>query len=558
MSDPIVSTPPSKPVRSKRRRWLFRIIALSLTLGFLPLAEGIMRFFDLGQDVSLVVRLPKMQQRGRSGYTHTINGAADLAYYGQTDLAGPEIRPFRLPKPDGVFRIMVLGASTVIGFPYPPELSFPRHIEAQLNRQTPDTRVEVLNTGITAINSFAIADLVTQCADADPDLIVVHTGHNEFYGPGGPASNAFSLSPSMIRQIYRFRRWRVVQLIASAISGDDPGEEDMMNILPKVLQIPLNGEIYRQAKVNYEENLRRIVSVCSRAEIPVLLTTVACNLKDQSPLFAIPPSLPEAQKTKWDEQIDEATSLILEEDFSSALPLLESALKAAPENATVHYRMGQCLTGLGKTQAAFDSFSLARDFDGCRFRIPSEFDSIVERVAQESEGCSFLNLADAIEAEGYPEAPGYDLFLEHVHYHFGGHYLVGRILSRAIQSTYRQADWDESQAADLSLMEDDLGYIVEDDMAAMSFAILVLQTNPFSTTLDREAHLKSLGSRIGNLLATLPDARKQIFMSLNMDHMSGDLLRVLKSLHRDRGDVGFSGELYRAQKLRKPWVFEVD
>ncbi len=557
MSETTTKNPAPPPARTKRRRWIFRILTLTLAIAVLPLTEGFLRLFALGKNVNLILPIDSGQHSRGSKYTHTINGAADLAYYGRTDLAGPEIRPFQMPKPDKTFRIVVLGGSTVIGFPYPPELAFPRHIELQLNRQTPDVRVEVLNAGITSINSFAIADLTAQCLDADPDLIVVHTGHNEFYGPGGPASTAFSLSPALIRQIYWFRRWRVAQMISSVMSGKQPPPDDMMNILPKVLQIPWNGDIYRQAKVNYDLNLRKIATTCSAAGVPVLLTTVVCNLRDQSPLFAIPPPMAADKKTAWEGRISEATAFIEAEEFESALPVLKSATKAAPESATAHFRMGQCLTGLGELEAAWRSFSLARDFDGCRFRIPSEFDSIVQRISEEFEGCSCLNLAASIKASGHPAAPGYDLFLEHVHYNFDGHYLVGEIISRAIQTTYRDRPWDESKSPDLSTVHEALGFLPEDDLAAMSFAILVLQTKPFSTTLDRETHLKFLGGRIAATLDSLPEARRNIFMSLNLDHMSGDLLQTLSSMHREQENFRFLAALIRAQKRRKSWESEL-
>ena len=344
-------------------------------------------------------------------------------------------------------------------------------------------------------------------------------------------------------------------MISSIMSGEGPPEDDMMNILPRVLQIPLHGDIYQQAKSNYEFNLRKIVTVCSEGGVPVLLTTVACNLRGQSPLFAIPPDMSDDEKAKWEAQITEATAFIVAEEFESAQAVLTLAVAAAPESATAHYRMGQCLTGLGDTNAAWKSFSLARDFDGCRFRIPSEFDSIVQQIALENEECSFLNLTDAIVAADHPAAPGYDLFLEHVHYNFEGHFLVGKLMSRVIQSACRQTAWDESLTPSLSVMQEELGYLIEDDLAATSMALLVLQSKPFSTTLDREEHLNSLGGRVGHLLQSLPETRRNVFIDLNLDHMSGDLLRALRSFHRERGNLSVLAAVYRAQKLRKPWNF---
>jgi ABC-type uncharacterized transport system substrate-binding protein len=72
---------------------------------------------------------------------------------------------------------VVIGGSTVLGFPYPPELAFPRHLELVLKSQQPNREIEVLNAGITAVNSVAEADVLEQALKCDPDVIVVYTGH---------------------------------------------------------------------------------------------------------------------------------------------------------------------------------------------------------------------------------------------------------------------------------------------------------------------------------------------------------------------------------------------
>ena len=40
------------------------------------------------------------------------------------------------------FPVVFLGESTVIGFPYAPEIAFPRQVEVQLQQQNPDLKFE--------------------------------------------------------------------------------------------------------------------------------------------------------------------------------------------------------------------------------------------------------------------------------------------------------------------------------------------------------------------------------------------------------------------------------
>jgi hypothetical protein len=155
---------PSQPVvrrLSFRRKWCFRLLAMSLPLAGLVLIELGLRWASVGMDLGLVESVGD----GAPAQTFRFNPWTDQAYYGATDLSGPEPRPFMLPKPEGTFRIVVVGGSTVVGFPYPSDLAFPRFLEILLSQQGLNRKFEVLNAGITAINSFSEADLVEQARD---------------------------------------------------------------------------------------------------------------------------------------------------------------------------------------------------------------------------------------------------------------------------------------------------------------------------------------------------------------------------------------------------------
>ncbi len=43
--------------------------------------------------------------------------------------------------------------------------------------------------GISAINSITLRDIIDDVLEENPDLIIIYTGHNEYYGALGPASN---------------------------------------------------------------------------------------------------------------------------------------------------------------------------------------------------------------------------------------------------------------------------------------------------------------------------------------------------------------------------------
>ncbi|MCA9085920.1 MAG: SGNH/GDSL hydrolase family protein, partial [Planctomycetaceae bacterium] len=515
----------------------------------IPCIEGTLRLLDIGPDVGLVVRTPAKILEESSGQRYQFNAKADLPYYGRTDLTGPEPRSFLVPKPSGVYRIVVFGGSTVIGFPYAPELSFPRHIEIQLKAQFPERQFEVLNAGMTAINSFAVCDLVRQALFVEPDLVIVHTGHNEFYGPGGSASTSFNLSADLIRWTFRLRRWRLVQWLTGNISSLPPPEDDLLDLLPGNLDIPLDGDVYQRARTNYEANLRQIVELCDSANIPLLFTSVCCNLRDQSPLASGWPLDSVNGKVEWLHRLKQAEQQLANGRPEQALVELDAADKIAPGSCVTAFRRGQCEVAAGTTAGAWKQFRLARDLDGCRFRAPSEFADIVRSISAESDNCHFWDTEQAIKESGYELPPGFDLYFEHVHYNFEGHSLLGRIMAKAVCSEFLNSPWDESAAPNEDSLKQAIGFLPEDDLAAVSFCLEVLETGPFSQSVDLEKHVQFLSQRAAEIYHALPEIRRETFADLTIADMVNGLAERLLEQHVRKG-TNFAEELRQAVRIR--------
>ncbi|MGB8368108.1 MAG: hypothetical protein WCF71_02315 [Verrucomicrobiia bacterium] len=86
-----------------------------------------------------------------------------------------------------------MGESAARGEPEPPYAAS-RYLETLLNERFPNTHFEVINLGITAINSHVILPIARDCAHADGDLWIIYMGNNEMVGPFGadppPVANA--------------------------------------------------------------------------------------------------------------------------------------------------------------------------------------------------------------------------------------------------------------------------------------------------------------------------------------------------------------------------------
>lgn len=163
-----------EPTTEKRTRARSKIVLAALVLGGLvvgvALAEVVVWVFDLGPDVLAVSHGnfqmsadPVLRYELKPG---SVDGPDRISEQGLRDQA------FQMPKPEGKFRIAVVGDSIAYGYGLSQEQMISRQLERRLHGLGM-VNVEVLNFGVTAYN---IEQVVEQCeskvADADADLIV--------------------------------------------------------------------------------------------------------------------------------------------------------------------------------------------------------------------------------------------------------------------------------------------------------------------------------------------------------------------------------------------------
>jgi tetratricopeptide (TPR) repeat protein len=158
-------------------------------------------------------------------------------------------------------------------------------------------------------------------------------------------------------------------------------------------RITLNGTTYQNGVDQYDSNLRVAAGKFRDAGIPVFIGSTPSNLRDQAPFgpSAVPPD-------------SEATRV-----FDSAKFVL----------TTDSVRAGSL-------------FARARDLDVVRFRAPGEFQSVVQRVARETNSV-YVPAAEGFAAEAQYRIPGSDLFLEHVHPNQRGYLLLARMYFAALE-----------------------------------------------------------------------------------------------------------------------------
>lgn len=432
--------PPASASAPGRRRialWAARLATLVLAPAlFLVALEGVLRVAGYGHPSSYFV--PARQQgilepNPRFGWRFF---GADL-----NRLPTPQLVPAR--KPDGVYRIVVLGASAARGEPNP-AFSFGRVLETMLAAAYPGARFEVINTGMTAINSHVVLPIARECVDLDPDLYVIYLGNNEVVGPYGAGSviKGFLGSRRAIRASLWLRGTRVGQLLAEAgraLRRPASGRRDwggMQMFLSRTVAAddPRLERVYE----NFDANLRDICDAAAAADVPVVLSTVLTNLADQPPLASLHRAdLSDADLVRWQDLVDEGRKLEAADDTTAALARFRSAETVDDRYAELSYLEGRALLTLGRIEEATAALTRARDLDALRFRADTRINAIIREVAQDeaTDGVQLLDAAEQIRYPGPPPepVPGRELLYEHVHLTFAGNYLVAAALYREIQ-----------------------------------------------------------------------------------------------------------------------------
>lgn len=308
----------------------------------------------------------------------------------------PEL--FARQKPENAFRVFVLGESAAAGFPYPRNVTFSRLIQDALRDALSNDSVEVVNLAVAATNSFTMLDVANEIADQRPDAVLIYAGHNEYYGALGAASRVgVPGGPVVVRSYLKLLRLRTVLALRSAFvsvgnrgSPSDSGLEEasLMEVLARDRQVPFGSPSYERGLTQFESNLEAIVRVFDRKHIPVLVASVASNLRDQPPFAA---------------------------DANSR-----------PGEADSVFQLARAAIGRGDTTEAQRLFARARDMDVVRFRAPGAFNEVIRRVTART-GATYVPVAEAFAAASPGGVPGANLFLEHVHPTREGQALIGRV-----------------------------------------------------------------------------------------------------------------------------------
>jgi len=168
---------------SLKRKWLFSVILILFPFIVIMLLELSLNLADYGDNYNLFEDYSLYDKTYRRCH-HDFG----KKYFNHVVYTTPGNELFLKDKPENGFRIFVIGSSTAVGFPYGSGVMFPRILRERLQDSYPDRHIEVINTAMTAINSYTFQDKISEILAEEPDALLIYGGQNEFYGALGIGS----------------------------------------------------------------------------------------------------------------------------------------------------------------------------------------------------------------------------------------------------------------------------------------------------------------------------------------------------------------------------------
>jgi len=375
--------------------WFYILLIIIPVLFFVLLETGL-RLFNYGNDDRIWVDISQDMQ--------ILNPEIGYRYFFTTKNLPFSVESFiHKEKKENGFRVFVVGASSAAGYPYLSSASFSKFIRKKLEILYPQKVIEVANFSMSAINSYTIRDLMPELLQKQPDLILIYLGHNEYYGALGVGSlESLGSSRFMVNTTLWLNKFKTVELlrnIVKALSGMFVSESNitggtMMAQLARDKLIEYNSDIYWDGINQFQGNLRDILSMCKEANVPVIASTIASNLKDQKPFVSVKDSeYPPADQIFFD---------------------AESKLQA------------------GETDSARGLFIYAKELDALRFRAPEEINQAIIQLCKEFN-YPFIRSDSLLNSLSRDGIVGDELMTDHLHPNVKGYQLIGNLFFSAMK-----------------------------------------------------------------------------------------------------------------------------
>jgi tetratricopeptide (TPR) repeat protein len=550
-----VSVPSPTPFRLR----LFRLgLVLTAPAVFFLGLEGALRLAGYGSDTRFFIA------DDQPGYVRTNPDYTALFLPASFDLRPLHYR-VAVKKLANTVRIVVLGESATQGIPSP-AFAFVPQLRALLRARYPDKNIEVINTGVVAINSHVVYQIARDAAWLSPDLFVVYMGNNEVVGPYGPGSAYLSAMPPLwvIRTSAWAKSTRTGQLLGAVASRFASARKlaGEWGGMAMFLEHAVRGDDPRLETTyqNFEINLRDIVRVARSAGAQTVLCTVVSNLKDCPPFLSLNrPDLAGETQKEWQHAFEAGRLAWKLGETAAAQQSLLVALRLDPQFAETHFVLGSLALQQGDTVRARQHLLEAQQWDALRFRPAPRLNQMAREVAREMPGVTLVDAALSLGSDpaATGDLPGRELMLEHVHPDWEGNHRIARLLAEGVERALFATQAGRGPWLDSAGTAAAVGCTPAERFNVLQRAALIIREPPFPNQLTyaedqaRTAREIRAAEAVRRDATALRKAQEIVRVAIAQDPGNPDLVRLAVELADDLGDLPAAlAEVRRAQTLQ--------
>ena len=408
--------------------------ALMVVLPYLVLAllELTLRLFSFGDDLSLFIFSsdPKYYE---------INRLVGERFFSKYKATTPLSEKFLKEKPANGYRVFVLGESSVQGFPYDANIAFTRILQRRLQTIFPYRTIEVVNLGLTAVNSYTLLDFTDELIQQKPDAVLLYTGHNEYYGALGVASMENGSIPPWLKKLHlKIIHVKTYQLLQNGIGSiykfihpttEDESKSTVMEKMVGKNLIPYNSKMYLEGLAQFTDNISDLLRRLKEAHVPVILSDLVSNVRDTPPF-----------RSSHYENYPKADSL-----FSDAKRLDADHV----------------------FDKAKEEYIRAKDLDLIRFRASEDINKIIVKLADSLDMYHF-SLKSLFEKYSPQNIVGDNLMTDHLHPNVDGYFLMAEgFLNTMRDHGMIEYYWDSTRIRPWTYYRNNWGFTELDSMIAV-------------------------------------------------------------------------------------------
>jgi hypothetical protein len=421
----------SKHPRTNKRRWLFRGMAIAMSLLPFVCAEFLLRFLGLPSIPASDDPLVDLNQL-KPLFVQSADGLKWEIPETRFNFFRPE--SFACDKRENEFRVFVLGGSTVQGRPFATETSFSTWLEIALQTSDESRFWNVINCGGISYASYRLAPILDEVLQHDPDLIIIYSGHNEFL-----EERTYGHLKTVPRPAAMLSQWlgnlRITQCIRRAIqpvvappsssapeAPQDPQAERWVAGKEVATRLDIVGGLKKFTRDqswridvidHYQSTLDRMTRRCVDQGVPLILCVPASDIVDTPPFkIATMPGLEGESLKKYQSHWQLASQF--DQDAAARMAACRDVLRIDPHHAGAAFVLGRLLLDAGEIELAKKNLVVARDWDVCTLRAPSEIETIVRETASRYQ-VPLVDVPERITSISRNGLPSDTHFIDHVH-----------------------------------------------------------------------------------------------------------------------------------------------